>query len=450
MKASPGGATARDRLALEPLVDDLLALAALPVQEERRRLWADHQALLPTPRIPVSVWWEGMPDPQWEDILGEGAAPGPACRGSLARTIERDLRRRLWAARHVPDDHIVWPSVVVPAVATSAPDWGVPLAWEGSRAGVDDPLEARRIVPPFADRIDLAKVRFRDVEVDAAATRLRAEEAAALTGGRLAVHVRWPDLGHSPFDLAARLCGLENLLVWSLQRPDDVAGLMAVITDGLAAHHARREREGRINCYRAGDWVEIAMRVHCWKPQLHPVEAGSAAAASAATASAATTARTGPEAPPSLADEWAYVSAQTASGLGPELYERLVQPSSERLAAPYRRRTVYYHGCERLDAKAPIIARIPNLRRFHVSPWSSVAAAVRTFGGSVVLEVHANPAEVFFGDGRAEMRRRLDLLVARAEGAPLDLNLSDIHSVNKRPDLLRVWAEEAREAGAGR
>lgn len=445
MRGGTLGGTARERLALEPLVDELLELAALPVQEERKTLWADHQALRVTPRIPVSVWWEGMPDPQWDAILGDGAAPGPerprepACRGALARAIERDLRRRLWAARHVPDDHIVWPSIVIPALESSPHDWGVPLAWEGTRPGADDPLEARRIVPPFADRIETAKVRFRDVEVDEPSTRLRAEEAAELTGGRLAVRVRWPDLGHSPFDVAARMCGLENLLAWSLERPDDVAGLMAVLTDGLVAHHARREREGRINCYRTGDWVEVAMRVHCWRPAAHPEGGG-----------APTAARTGPDACPTLADEWAYVSAQTSSGLGPALYERLVQPSSERLAAPYRRCTVYYHGCECLDAKAPIIARIPNLRRFHVSPWSSVPEAVRTFGGRVVLEVHAHPGEVFFGASRADLRRSLARLVAQAEGAPLDLNLSDIHSVNGQPGLLRTWAEEAREAGARR
>lgn len=412
---------AGDRLVLQPLVDGLLALAALPVQEERRRLWADHQALRPVPRIPVSVTWEGMPGPQWDAILGGELS----CRGALARTIERDLRRRLWAARFIPDDHIVWPSVTVPAVEASAHGWGVPLAWEGSRPGVDDPLEARRILPPFSERIDLAGVRFRDVEVDGPATRAREEEAADLAGGRLAVRVRWPDLGHSPFDIAARMCGIENLLVWCLEEPGAVAGLMTALTDGLLAHHARRAREGRINCFRAGEYVEIALRVHCWRPD-PPIDAAAS----------------------SLADEWAYVSAQTASGLGPDLYERLVQPSSERLAAPFARHTVYYHGCECLDAKAPIIAQLPNLRRFHVSPWSSVAAAVRTFGSSVVLEVHAHPGEVFFGSTRADMRRSLDRLVAEAEGARIDLNLSDIHSVNGRPDLLRVWAEEAREAGA--
>jgi hypothetical protein len=444
---------ARDRRALEQLVDGLLALAALPVQEERRRLWADHQALRPVPRIPVSVTWEGMPDPPWDVILGGG----PSCRGALARTIERDLRRRLWAAGNIPDDHIVWPSVTVPAVEASAHGWGVPLAWEGSRPGVDDPLEARRILPPFTERIDLAKVRFRDVEVDGPATRGREEEAAELTGGRLAVRVRWPDLGHSPFDIAARMCGIENLLVWCLQEPGAVAGLMTALTDGLLAHHARRGREGRINCLRAGEYVEIGLRVHCWRPDAHPL-GGSHAQRDGSPCARPPSAVHGlgrPDPPidataPSLADEWAYVSAQTASGLGPDLYERLVQPASERLAAPFARRTVYYHGCECLDAKAPIIARLPNLRRFHVSPWSSVAAAVRTFGSSVVLEVHAHPGEVFFGASRADMRRSLDRLVDEAEGARIDLNLSDIHSVNGRPELLGVWADEAREAGARR
>lgn len=430
MRKGGAGDTARDRLALEPLVEELRELAALPVQDERRTLWAEHQALRPVARAPVSVTWEGIPGPQWEAILGAG----PSCRGELARSIETDLRRRLWAARNIPDDHVVWDSVTVPAVESAPHGWGVPLAWAGSRTGVDDPLEARRILPAFTDRIDSGKVTFHDVEVDEPATRSRIDEAAELTGGRLAVRARWPDLGHSPFDIAARMCGLENLLVWCLEEPDAVAGLMDVLTDGLLAHHRRREREGRINCRRFGAFVEIAMRVHCWRPSWHD---GAAAPAGAAPAL-------------SLADEWAYLSAQTASGLGPELYERLVQPSSERLAAPYVRRTVYYHGCECLDAKAPTIARIPTLRRFHVSPWSSVEKAVQTFADRVVLEVHAHPGTVFFGDSRADMRRSLERLLTEGDGARIDLNLSDIHNVNGRPEALKVWAEEAREAGAGR
>jgi hypothetical protein len=148
---------------------------------------------------------------------------------------------------------------------------------------------------------------------------------------------------------------------------------------------------------------------------------------------------------PGLADEWAYVSAQTSSGLGPRQYEELVQPANTALATPFTNRTVYYHGCESLDGKIDSIMRTPNLRRFHVSPWSSVAVARGKLRAAVVCEVHANPSEVFFGGTREGMRRGLRALVEAGEGMPMDLNLSDIHSVNGRPDLLTAWAEAAQE-----
>ncbi|MCX7030335.1 MAG: hypothetical protein NTU62_09470, partial [Spirochaetes bacterium] len=190
-----------DQGVLEPLVDRTLQAAGLPVQAERKRLWADHQALQPTEKIPVCVYYEGIPVPQWEAMLGSQPL---ACRGELARSIELDLRRGLWMAEHVPDDHIVWPSIVVDAVKARPEGWGVPLAWEGSRPGVDDPLEARRIVAPFADGIRLERLAFSDIEVDETETRRRTEAVRELTGGRVTVYVRWPDLGHSPFDIAAR------------------------------------------------------------------------------------------------------------------------------------------------------------------------------------------------------------------------------------------------------
>jgi hypothetical protein len=427
-----------DKGVLEPLVERTLRAAGLPVQEERKRLWADHQALWPTAKIPVCVYYEGIPVPQWEAMLG---LPPPACRQELARSIEFDLRRVLWMADHVPDDHIVWPSIIVDAATMRPESWGIPLSWEGSRPGVDDPLEARRIVAPFSDGMRLERLVFSDIEMNAAETRRRTELARELTGGKMAVHVRWPDLGHSPFDIAARICGLENLLLWCADRPDQVGGLMGFLTRSHLAHHERREREGRVNCHREGEYARVGFRVHCWRPSPGTAKGGRGHGRPEGRPGPGT-AKSGK---PTLADEWAYISAQTSSGLGPRQYAELVQPSSEALAAPFTKRTVYYHGCECLDGKIDSIVRIPNLRRFHVSPWSSVEVARRKLRGTVVLEVHANPSEVFFGATREDIRRGLRRLVDAGEGIPMDLNLSDIHSVNGRPGMLAVWAEEAQE-----
>jgi len=43
------------------------------------------------------------------------------------------------------------------------------------------------------------------------------------------------------------------------------------------------------------------------------------------------------------------------------------------------------------------------------------------------------------------MKEEVQRLVRAAEGLPLDLNLSDIHSVNGDPRLLTQWAEAAQE-----
>ncbi len=127
------------------------------------------------------------------------------------------------------------------------------------------------------------------------------------------------------------------------------------------------------------------------------------------------------------------------------MFAEFVHQYHVRLAQPYTGQTVYYHGCERLDEKMNCIALLPNLRRFHVSPWSSVSKAREVFAGSVVLEVHCHPGKVFFSFTPAEMRREIEGLVAQAEGVPMDLNLSDIHSIDGKPKTLRTWARVAQD-----
>ena len=85
------------------------------------------------------------------------------------------------------------------------------------------------------------------------------------------------------------------------------------------------------------------------------------------------------------------------------------------------------------------------MRRFHVSPWSSVERAVEVFKGSMVLEVHDHPGKTFLLKEKEDMKKPIQDLVERAGGHPMDLNLSDIHSFNNNPSLLTQWAECAQE-----
>ncbi|MBI3972121.1 MAG: hypothetical protein HY332_12590 [Chloroflexi bacterium] len=406
---------------LRPLVDEVAALASEPRQAWKKELWARHQALQRAEKIPVCVSYEGIPSPQWELMFGPNHLQTAS---SLARGIEFDLKRRIWVARHVPDDHVVWPFLSISAVTQQVRGWGVPLEWREP----DNPLGAKQMVAAFVDEIDLSRLTEPIVVVDEVATARRIEQAQELVGAKLAVRVRYPHMAHSPFETVVRLRGMERLLMDVIDQPEAVHAMMELVTTAMVNHHRLREERGWINTlvdpggrYHAGDFMRV---------------------------NASYLADDLAERPPRLRDEWAYVSAQSAAGLGPAMFEEFVHQYNVRLAAPYTDGTVYYHGCERLDHKFDSLITLPNLRRLHVSPWSSVAMARAKTEGRVVLEVHSHPGKVLFGLSRDEMRQEIEALVAAAEGVPIDLNLSDIHSVDGRPETLRLWAQIAQDVAA--
>ncbi|MFC1582131.1 hypothetical protein ACFL4W_01200 [Planctomycetota bacterium] len=405
-----------DKETLAPLVDRIVELAALPEQAEKKKLWADHQALKGTDRVPLCVYYEGIPGRQWEAMFGLDYIQ---CRDGLAASIEADLRKRIWMAENVDDDHIVWPTAVIHVPSIEKQGWGVDLGWKHSQ----DDLGANGYDVPFKDGIDMSQLTRPQTEWDDTAITAHLDRAAELTGDRLTVLSAYQTANHAPFDLAVNMRGMQDLLMDVVLDPAKVHELMEFITAASVAHNQQREAEGRINALSSEPGLqEYGFRVHCaYLPNDHETR------------------------PPELKDEWIYVSAQTAAGLGPDHYAEFVQPYNDRIAGPYTHQTVYYHGCERLDHKAEIIKNLPNLRRFHVSPWSSVSKAVEVFRGSVVMEVHDHPGNTFLKSD-ADQETHLRELVQQAEGNPLDLNISDVHSFNDDPQNLIRWAANARRA----
>jgi len=410
-----------DKQIIAPLVNEILALANDKKQEYKKKLWAGHQALKKTDKIPVCVYYEGIPDTHWKLMLGANFLK---CKDRFARGLESGLRKRLWIANNVPDDHIVWPELTVSAMYKTPISWGVDLKWEGSEHSEDTDLEAKRIIAIFGDGIDVSKLNFTDQVVDNDATNTRKEQAADLVDNRLSVNVNYASTGFIPFDLAVRMCGIENMLYNVIDAPDKVHALMDYITSAFEKNHINRNTTGAINCRpdRTGAYAINNMRVH-----------------------SAYLAPDFKDRKPNLTDEWVYISAQTSSGLSPTMYNEFVHQYNCRLAKYFTNKTVYYHGCECLDKKVDIISTLPNLRRFHVSPWSTVKVAAEKFGDKVVLETHAHPGKVFFGYTKDDMKKEVQAIVDTAGTTNIDINLSDIHSINNNPQLLIQWAEAAQE-----
>jgi len=128
------------------------------------------------------------------------------------------------------------------------------------------------------------------------------------------------------------------------------------------------------------------------------------------------------------------------------MFSEFVHPYDCRLAELFLPKSVYFHGCERLDHKFAILATLPNLGRQHVSAWSSVEAAVEVFNGSVVLEVTDHPNMVALAPAREEIRQGLRARLDAAEGHPMDLSITDIYNLAGDPNTLVRWAEAAQDA----
>ena len=387
-----------------------------PRYDRLKKIWHAQNGLLQkAEKVPVHVhlFMGGRIDPQWKELIAEDEI---VCADPFERSIEIQLRKRLFKFEQIPDDDMILPYVLVPVVMkTDRATWGVEVVHHHS----DDPDGAWKAEAPLADGYDLSKLSPPRFDVDAAATQANVDRARELLGDCVDV-LAWDTISHQTFDGLVAMRGAERVMMDVIDQPEDVHRLTRFFVDGTLAYHRQREAAGF--CDPRPTWASC--RVHY--EDVEPPASGKWA----------------------LNQEWVYVSAQTSMGLSPAMFEEFCHVYHEQYAAEHGPHRVYYHGCECLDQRMEIIARLPNLRRFHVSPWTSVAKAAETFATSCVLECHVHPAETLMTPTPQYMRESIQRILDAAGDLIIDINLSDIHTLNGHPDSLRRWAEIAQELTA--
>jgi hypothetical protein len=91
--------SALDRKVLRDLARRVAEIAALQVQAERRELWKIHNDLQPV-RPLMLVFPEGS----WEELL---TGKELRCEGEEVRSIEWELRNRIYYHEHFQDDTVI-------------------------------------------------------------------------------------------------------------------------------------------------------------------------------------------------------------------------------------------------------------------------------------------------------------------------------------------------------
>ena len=144
---------------------------------------------------------------------------------------------------------------------------------------------------------------------------------------------------------------------------------------------------------------------------------------------------------------WGYLHAQSAASYGPAMYAEFVQPYNVPIAELFPK--VYYHGCEDLSAKCAIIESLPNLRLFHISPWTPPEPVIARMGNRFAYEIHSHPSHVVYDDDPTDVRRELAHRCTAAKGTSYTLTLADVETYGGHFERIIRWAQMAQEAAKG-
>jgi hypothetical protein len=406
-----------DRDVLRALAEETAALAALPEQEETRRLWRELNGLRmerPLVMIDQIPWHE----------MAVGDELTPRCQDPLCRQIETGLRRQLYKWRHLRHDLVIEPFVDVPRAIHGT---GFGIATQEERA-VTDPgndVVGHRYFDQLRTDDDLQKIRLEELGEDVAETERRRAHFEEIFDGLLAVRMQGALPVFAAWDRLVTWRSPEAVLTDLAERPDFVHRLMQRYTEVALEQLDRLEQGGLLGCGQT--------TIHC-----------TGAYADELPAAGFDPTR------PRARDLWTYGMAQIFSAVSPAMHKEFWLDYAVRW---FERFGLGYYGCcEPLHHKVDLIRQLPAVRKISISPFADVDAGAEAIGGDYVLSRKPSPALLAMATwdpDAVERELRQTLEACARNGCAVELILKDISTVRYEPQRLWEWARLARDLVEG-
>ena len=410
IKPAPGDVDVLRRLAGE-----LAAIAALPVHQEKARLW---QKLNDLESERPMVWINEIP---WHEMEVDGEL-ALATEHPWARDQERELRRTLYQWRHMPGDMIVSPLLACP-LAIHSTDFGIIEDVDVARTDAANDIVSRHFKIQIRDFADLEKIRMPVVTHNAAATHFRYEAMCRIYADILPVRKTGQrHIWFTPWDYLIRWWGIEEAMLDLVERPELVHAGVERMVDAWIAELDQFEAMNLLdldcNNTRIGSGGYGYTQGLPGKPY-----------------------NPGYVRPHNM---WGCSNAQIFSEVSPQMHWEFAVEHDLRWLSRWG--LTYYGCCEPLDRKIDILRRIPNLRKISVSPWCKTDRVVQQIGRDYVMSRKPNPA-VLAQDPWNSARAQQDLreFLEKSRGCHVELIMKDISTVRYQPQRLWEWARLAVE-----
>lgn len=399
-----------DRTNLRELAKKIAEISRLPIQAERVDLWKAHNSLKPTrPLIqvrPEGGWFELVPD----SVL--------QCENPHLREWERALRRMVFRHENIHDD---WPITDCFNISWVV-EWGdygakqKIIQTEGHGSYTWD--------PPIKKPEDVEGLRFRSITIDRQQTQYKVQVANDIFGDvlKVSIHGRlWATLGLTSNLIFLR--GLEQTMMDTYDDPALLHRLMSFLQAATLHELEDYERQGVLAANnRADDWV---------------ASGGVGATDELPAKDFAGAIR--------CKDMWGHCESQEFVNIGPAQFEEFVLPY--QIPIMKRFGLINYGCCEPLDKKFDLlIGKVPNIRRFSVSPWADREIAAAKLQDKYIYSYKPNPAIICgekpnFEKARKDLRETMEI----AKGCRLEIVMKDTMTFHNDPTRIKQWSQMASQ-----
>jgi hypothetical protein len=402
---------------IRALAAQVADIAALPVQDQKMRMWRGLNALKPErPMVMIDqVCWNEM-------VTGGELTlqcADPECRG-----YEETLRKILFQWKHFPVDMVVEPFIRIPKAIHDS-GFGINVHENIAETDPQNDVKGHKYLNQFQTLDDLEKVHMPRITHDPAETQRRLEVAHVLFDGLLEPRLWGYDPYLSIWDPISTWMGVENALFALVEQPDLMHGLANRMTEGYLSMLDQLEEQGLL--------CQPQSLIHCTGAYSDELPAPGYDPAK-----------------PRTKDVWMFGLAQMFSTVSPKMFKAFEVDYSSRICARFG--LVYYGCCDPLDRKMAQVRMIPNVRKVSMSPWVSQERGAAEIGSDYVYSRKPSPAMLAFDHFDAQAVRD-DLMATRLAcekfHCPLEIILKDISTVRYEPERLFEWSRIAMDVACG-
>jgi hypothetical protein len=412
----------QDREILRDLAQKTAEIAALPIQEEKKRLWRKLNGLQPErPMVTIDQVC-------WNELNSDGKLT-LRCEDAECRIYEDRFRKTLFQWDYFPVDMVVEDYVRVSRAINGAPTtvnnvpgalFGMKIQEQTLSTDAANDVVSHHYENQFKSIDDvMEKIQMPVISHDAAETKRRMEKARWLFEGIMPP--REEGWGYDPYlscwDPIAMWMSMEGVLYGLIDEPEMMHALIKRVVSGYMTMLDQLEAQNLIYQYPQA----LVHTTGAWTSEL---------------AVPGRNAVTG--------DLWMYAMAQPLISVSPAMFEEYeinyLMPLFERFGL------VYYGCCEPLERKMKTVKRIPHLRKISVSPWANRESCAEQIGTDFVFSNKPNPAFLAgtsFNGERVQKDLEATRAVCTQYGCPVEFIFKDISTIQNDPRRLMEAAEIA-------